>query len=393
VVGKPAEGEYFVNREKELERLLSLTKGVEKGAASNCVLIGLRRTGKTSIIYNLAKKLRPTRIIPITINCYGLSSKSRFARLVVDTSILGYVERTGDNAYRKRLAKVLSETAKSAINKLSEVTFWEFSVKLRDSKSDEEILVEEALQYVESLAKEKGVFFAVILDEFQDIIKWGEQTLKRLRTIIQDQKRTCYLLSGSATTVMHNLVYEKRSPFYRQLFEVSVGKLENNIVKRFLKERFDTVKIKIDDSEIDKIATYCEGYPDYIQRLGLELYLLVGPGGSITVSQIERAYEDMILGLDGEFENYFKTFSPTEREILVAISREKSKASEIAREARKQVQNISKELRMLVNYSVIEKPMTGQYRIADPVFSDWLNRRFSGRDKPLGFDSYIGKFA
>jgi len=247
-----------------------------------------------------------------------------------------------------------------------------------DSKSDEDILVEEALQYVESLAKEKGMYFAVMLDEFQDIIKWGEQTLKRLRTIIQDQKRTCYLLSGSATTVMRNLVYEKRSPFYRQLVEIPVGKLEKNIVKKFLKERFDTVKIKIADPEIDKIATDCEGYPDYIQRLGLELYLVVGPGGSITPSQIERAYEDMILGLDGEFENYFKTFSPTEREILVAISREKSKASEIAREARKQIQNISKELRMLVNYGVIEKPMTGQYRMADPVFSDWLKRRFQG---------------
>jgi len=54
------------------------------------------------------------------------------------------------------------------------------------------------------------------------------------------------------------------------------------------------------------------------------------------------------------------------------------KASEIAREARKQIQNISKALRMLVNYGVMEKPMTGVYRIADPVFSDWLKRRFQG---------------
>ena len=29
-----------------------------------------------------------------------------------------------------------------------------------------------------------------------------------------------------------------------------------------------------------------------------------------------------------------------------------------------------------MNYSVIEKPMKGQYRITDPVFADWLNRRF-----------------
>jgi hypothetical protein len=29
-----------------------------------------------------------------------------------------------------------------------------------------------------------------------------------------------------------------------------------------------------------------------------------------------------------------------------------------------------------MNYGVIERPMKGQYRIADAVFADWLNRRF-----------------
>jgi len=47
--------DYFVDREKELERLLSLIKGLQKAAASNSVLIGLRKTGKTSI-HGLASK-------------------------------------------------------------------------------------------------------------------------------------------------------------------------------------------------------------------------------------------------------------------------------------------------------------------------------------------------
>jgi predicted AAA+ superfamily ATPase len=53
VVGKPVVGEYFVDREEEMRRLLDLTEGVEKGASSNTVLIGLRRTGKTSILGKL----------------------------------------------------------------------------------------------------------------------------------------------------------------------------------------------------------------------------------------------------------------------------------------------------------------------------------------------------
>ncbi len=375
IVGKPAQGEYFVDREKELDRLSALIKGLQKLASSNSVLIGLRRTGKTSILYNLTQQFDSNRrLVFVSINCSGLA-KGRFAKLVVDGSIASYVKKTGDKSYLKRIQKNL-ERAKSAIDKVSELSFWEFSVKLKNLSTDEDALIEDALNYVESLASEKGVYFVIILDEFQDVIRWKERTLKRIRTVIQGQKRTCYVLSGSATTIMHDLVYEKRSPFYRQLVEIQVKKLEKNVVQEFLKQRFDSVQVKIDDTGRDTISTYCEGFPDYVQRLGLELYLSVGDRASINQDQIQTSYEDMLLSLDGEFQNYFATFSPTEREILAAIASGKSKASEIAREARKQIFNISKDLGKLSNYGIIERPSTGQYRMTDPVFTDWLSRRF-----------------
>jgi predicted transcriptional regulator len=84
----------------------------------------------------------------------------------------------------------------------------------------------------------------------------------------------------------------------------------------------------------------------------------------------------MILSLDGEFENYFATFSPLEREILLALAMGSIQPSEVAREVRKPIFNTSKTLTTLMNYGIIERPMKGQYRIADPIFGDWLNRRF-----------------
>jgi hypothetical protein len=198
-----------------------------------------------------------------------------------------------------------------------------------------------------------------------------------MRTIIQNQKRTCYVLSGSATTIMHDLVYESRSPFYRQLVDIPVGKLPNDVVRNFVKERFRSAQVKIGDEELNKIVTYCDGYPDYVQRLGLELYLSAGPNGSITESIVDQAYENIVLTLDGEFENYFATFSPLDKELLIAIASSKIRASEIAREVRKPLANISKNLTLLLNYGVVERPLPGQYRMTDPVFNDWLRRRYS----------------
>ncbi|MCJ7761174.1 ATP-binding protein [Candidatus Bathyarchaeota archaeon] len=381
IVGRPVIGEYFVDREEELRKLLALVEGVQKGASSNSALIGLRRTGKTSILENLEVRLGPTaQLVPVIVNCYGIAAKSRLAKVLVDKTIESYVRKTSDKAYLKRLTKTIGEAAKSAIDRVSEVKFTEFSLKLRDKTTEEDSLIEEALQYVESLAQEKKVFFVVMLDEFQDVIRWGDDTLKRIRTIVQSQKRVCYVLAGSATSVMRNLVYDHRSPFYRQLVEIPIKKLDKMTTNDFLKRRFAVAKMRAADPVIGKIATLSDGYPDYVQRLGLELYLSVGPGGSITEEQVDGAYEDIVVSLDGEFENYFSNFSPLEREILVALAIGKIQPSEVAREVRKPIFNISKTLTTLMNYGIIEKPMKGQYRITDPVFTDWLNRRF----RPIG---------
>ncbi|MCJ7506259.1 ATP-binding protein, partial [Candidatus Bathyarchaeota archaeon] len=199
MIGKPVTGVYFVNRERELGRLLTLARGVEKGGSSNSVLIGLRRTGKTSILENLAIKLESNpRVVPMIINCYGLAVKSRFAKLLVDTAAACYVQKTGDKAYLERLVKAISERAKAVRDRVSEVKFSEFTMRFRDKQTDEDTLIEDALHYAESLATDKSVHFVVMLDEFQDIIRWGDDTLKRIRTIIQSQKRVCYVLAGSA---------------------------------------------------------------------------------------------------------------------------------------------------------------------------------------------------
>ena len=377
IVGRPVVGEYFVDREEELRRLQILVAGVQKGASSNIALIGLRRTGKTSILENLEVLLKPNaKLIPVIANCYGIATKSRLAKVLVDKTIESYVCKTGDNAFLKRIKKAIGEVAKSAVERISEVKFAEFSLKLQDKNTEEDFLLEEALQYIEALALEKDVFFVVMLDEFQDVIRWGDDTLKRIRTVVQSQKRVCYILSGSATSIMRDLVYKQQSPFYRQLVEIPIKKLDKSTANDFLKRRFTCAKMEASDSVIAKIVALSDGYPDYMQRLGLELYLSIGHGHSIAEAQVDKAYENMVVSLDGEFDNYFSNFSPLEREILVALAIGKIQPSEVARAVRKPIVNISKTLTKLMNYSIIEKPMKGQYRITDPILADWLNRRF-----------------
>jgi len=50
--GKPVTGKYFINREKELKKIHDILSEIPKGGGNNIALIGLRRTGKTSLLKN-----------------------------------------------------------------------------------------------------------------------------------------------------------------------------------------------------------------------------------------------------------------------------------------------------------------------------------------------------
>ena len=179
VVGKPVTGVYFIDRETESERLLTLIRGLPNSSSSNSILIGLRRTGKSSILENAIIRLEENKkIVPILLSCYGLSSKSRFAKLLADAAVESYVRKTGDNAFRKRLVKAISEKKKEILERMSEVSFWELAFKFNNKKIEEDSLLEQAFEFVESLAKDKECYFVLMLDEFQDAIKWGDKTLK-----------------------------------------------------------------------------------------------------------------------------------------------------------------------------------------------------------------------
>lgn len=143
-------------------------------------------------------------------------------------------------------------------------------------------------------------------------------------------------------------------------------------------KRFALAGLSFDDEKLSRIVAYCDGFPDYVQRLGLAIYLLARESGkdTMTLSQIESCYDDMLEGLDGEFENYFASLAPLEREILIAIASGKETTAEIARDARKKIFNIPKTLTRLSGYGVIERIGKGNYRITDPVLHDWISNRF-----------------
>ena len=384
IVGKPVTGEYFIDRIEELDQIINTLSAVSSGASSNVALIGLRRTGKTSLFENAKLRLADSKeIVPVLINCFGVSTKARFSKMLMQEVAKAYVQKTEDHLHKDRLVSFLKKGFEEVSKQISDLDisiaeFAKFNVKLREPKADEDELIEMALKYPQTLAESKGVCFVIMIDEFQDTFKWGEDFLKSFRRIIESQKKVAYAFSGSVTTIMKDLLYRKRSPFYRQLVEIELGRLPVKFSGEFVISRFQIAGMKISEEAVDVLIEYSGSYPDYIQRLGLRLFQRGLSQGKSFLEKVdvEAAYSEMIQSLDGEFSTYFKCFTDFEKEVLIALSHGKNSSSLMAQETRKPSSSIPQILHRLINHGIVEKYVEGRYRISDPVFSDWLSRRY-----------------
>jgi len=384
IVGKPVTGEYFIDRIEELDQIINMLSAVSSGASSNIALIGLRRTGKTSLFENAKLRLFDLEnVVPVLVNCFGISTKARFSKMLMQEVAQAYIQKTEDHLHKDRLVSFLKRGFEEVSKQISDVDisiaeFAKFNVKLREPKADEDELIEMALRYPQTLAETKGVCFVIMIDEFQDTFKWGDDFLKSFRRIIESQKRVAYAFSGSVTTIMKDLLYRTRSPFYRQLVEIELGRLPVKSSGEFVVSRFQKAGMEISEEAVDVLIGYSGSYPDYIQRLGLRLFQrgLAQGRSFLDKLDVEAAYNEMIQALDGEFSTYFKCFTDFEKETLIALAHGKTSPSLMAQETRKPISSLPQILHRLINHGIVEKYVEGRYRISDPVFSDWLSRRY-----------------
>lgn len=366
-----------MNREKELSLLYELVTKIKKGGEINVALIGLRRTGKTSLLKNLEEQLKADeKIIPVFLDCYGIPSETTFAKLLLEKVKNAYIDKTKDLGYGKRIAELLKRKASELLSKIStlDISIAEYlSIKLAFKEGAMEGLWEKSLEYPETLGKNKGLYFLMMLDEFPDIaIRWKESFVKRFRSVVQHQTQVMYVLSGSAVTYMVDLVRDRHSPLYRQLTSIRIEEMPEEVIRSFVKAR-----LQIDETALEQYIDLTGCFPDYVQRLG---HILVSKFGSkkITSSKVKDAYLDMLSELDAEFAGILERLSYKSGiygDIVLALPKHEI-PSAIAKEIGISQGFLPKYLDYLINIGIVRKVGRGKYSLTDPVFRDWLSRKF-----------------
>jgi len=382
----PVTGELLINREKELDQILS--ELVKKNSRIGFSLTGVRRIGKTSILKEVKKRLEKEGIVVIYISVWNTTPdtlETFIANLFDDT-----IEAFKDKFPLKMKISNLIKMGRDGINDLlkhlnisvdfgNEIAYTVSYVK--GEESDISKATSNIFNLIDRLAEKTKTKCVLIIDEFPSLIELkigkkmiGSSIIKTIRTINEDYKKTALVISGSFMHTMQEVALLSSAPFYKQLVNLEIDSLEEKAVQDFVKKY---LKKKISKNGLDALIEKSSGIPYNLQMLGRELNKL--KEDIIDTSSVSKAIDE-ILQREGDihFKDYLNMMQSTEIKVVktMAVS-DVIRPKEIADAGNMKLNEVTALLQTLLDKGIVRKKERGQYQFTDNMLKIWLNRAYS----------------
>lgn len=383
---QPATKDNFVDRDDVLKEMINTL--TDRNIKMGFALVGPRRIGKTSILKEVAGRLQKRKnIVVVYFSIWDLVENTaiEFCNRLTLTILESFKKKL---SLKYKIKHILKVPASKLIDFLKTIDFKisvleDIEVTLTRSGNKEQDLnaiVEKVFSFAEKLSEDMNVRLVLMLDEFPSIIdlkngtKLGEGVLKKIRTIHEDLEHTILCVSGSVRKTMDMAVLSQSSAFYRQFIIKHITPFDAPKVRDLLDNNLDQV---IKEDAVNKVYQLTKGIPFYVQFIGRGLRGLKGK--TIDSKSVQDIFNEF-LEEEGDivFFEELKAFSDKEKCILTAMATNNIKTpKEICMVTMEKSNIISRYMEYFLDKGCLEKEEKGTYEFTDPVFKEWLKRRYS----------------
>ena len=365
IFGKSSDLINFTDREEE-----SLRLETNFNSLINTTIISPRRWGKTSLVENVAEKIRAENknIKVCMLDIFNVRSETEFYEHFAKEILKGTSSRweeMADNA-KKFLSHLLPKITFSPDSQ-AEISFgvgWETLQKNPD----------EILNLPETIAKEKKISVIVCIDEFQAIGDFPESVAfqRKLRSHWQHHHNVGYCLYGSKRTMLLNIFSNSSMPFYKFGDILFLQKISNKNWGKFIKKRFEDTGKKITLEQAEYLAGLVDNHSYYVQQLAQQAWLRTKTSCSKTI--IDESLQSIKNQLSLLFVGQVETMTSTQINFLKAAldgetaftSQENLKKYRLGSSA-----NVKKIKDALISREIIDISAQ-KIDILDPIFKLWL---------------------
>lgn len=369
--GKEVSGYQFYDR---TESSLQIYRTLRDGS-SNVVLYAPRRYGKTSLVLKVLKDFKRDGVKCLYFDISKVMSIERFC---VDYAAAVYGLWGGFpeivNKVRAYLVH-LHPTISFDDGLVPQISF-DYGERMNS------LALSEILDLTEKLAAEAGDKTVVVaFDEFQDVGGLSKSIPLEavFRSVIQSHVRVRYVFLGSKTHLMQRMFGSRSRPFYHSAQTVKIGKPPIDESREFVVSRFAAEGIEIGEPQVERMLELSENIPYFLQAIASLTYQQVEGRGEkrVEIGDVEAAVGLLVDGNEDYYEEIVRNLADAQFPLVDALAREPTGRFDEKYRSRYRLGGLStihSSVRGLMRKGVVDS-VKGVYRIADPFFARYLQRR------------------
>ena len=342
----------------------------------NARVVAPRRYGKTSLLKRLLADVGREGLVGVYVNFFGVLSLDDVAERVeraYAAQLAGPLAR-----WFAGLSRSLKPTLRAGggpVPASAEVTLRAGQASLLDRLSiPAKLHAKHARQVV------------VVFDEFQDVLRAGDQTDAIIRSEIEQHAGAAsYVFAGSHPGMMDALFGTRRRAFYGQAAPVTLTELAPEDVAEYVGTRFDATRRDAGEA-LGPLLDLAGGHPQRTMLLAHHLWRHTPPGAAADSDTWQETLAGVGHDVVGELTAVWSGLTPTQQRILTAVA--ENSAPLYGREVRAR-HNLPKTganrkavdtLVAAGEIAVAGGTATG-YRVIDPLLAVWAR---AGRAWPYG---------
>jgi len=364
--GDPVEGEYYLPW-PELDRTVYqfLSNRI------HVVLIGPRRFGKTSFVFNLLKKLESEDFACPFVDIFNVTSHRDFLQQMLRAL---KTKKSWSESAKKWLIQWKAKIS-ADLDPVSGQTSFGLSF---DKNSDKD--VKEMIQDVLAGLKNLGEKVVLVIDEFQKITElddqgWLEATL---RTHMQQLRNTSFLFTGSRKSLISDMLNNSSRPLYRSCQSIDFPSFGEELIDWVI-TRFAQVGSTIDRDAVVYLKKIVQDTPNYVQMV---CFHLVAAGyKKIKCQEVADILKKVVRQNAYAYQTLLNSLSPLQQRVLRLAAKESKQifAKELLNKYEiPSAPALSSSIKALKEKGILDEEGTGRGIVIfdDPLFAIWLKEAF-----------------
>jgi uncharacterized protein len=365
--GGVVSGNAFCNREKEIADLLRAVQNNEK-----LFVFSERRYGKTSLVRMALAKLPRTECVHCYIDLWPTDGEATFVTAT---------------------AKAITESTTTSVDKMLETAKRFFGSLAPSVTIDEEgkpVLtfgigqhakvgpaLDEVLETPAKIAAKGKLNVAVVFDEFQQILEYGNDEVERkLRSVIQNHRHVSYIFLGSRKHLIQKMFMDRSRPLYRAGGHYPLGPIAEEHWQPFIHKRFADADKAISKQHIHDVYELTHGHPFYTQHLCHVLWELCESKAHVTKKMIQRAVRILLERENYAYTTLWESLTIPQKRLLNGLAGESSGVKVFAggfvrRYGLGSASNVQRAVDSLLVRDIIDRD-NGSFLITDRFFRLWI---------------------